>query len=164
MTSEKRDFLLHRLDETRSKIEALLPKIDIRKEIYPGWTIKEILAHMTGWDDAVIDSLQAHVLGHPPSIPAIRSLDEYNERTVSSRQELDYDQILKEWHLTRQELCTFIKKMAEDKFLEPLIVPWGEKVTVTHLVDIFRGHEEAHTQDVIEWLKQPEEQPGKDGK
>jgi hypothetical protein len=161
MTSEDRDSLLHRLDETRSKIQSLLPKVDIGKEIYLGWTIKELLAHMTGWDDATIDALRSHVIGRPPSIPAIRSLDKYNELTVSSRKDLDYDQVQKEWRLTRQILRTIIEQMPEDDFFEPLIVPWGKKATVTHLVDLFRSHEEEHAQDVIEWLKQPEKLHGK---
>ena len=156
MTSADRDFLLERMDETRSKIETLLPKVDVRKEIYPGWTIKELLGHMTGWDDATIDSLRAHISGGTPSVPAIRSLDEYNSTTVSSRKDLDYDQIVKEWRLTRQVLRNIIQQMPEEKFFWPIIVPWGEKATVTYLVDMFRDHEEKHTHDIIEWLKQPE--------
>jgi hypothetical protein len=31
-----RDFLLHRMDEARSKIKEILPDIDPQKEIYPG--------------------------------------------------------------------------------------------------------------------------------
>jgi len=163
MTSEDRDFLLHRLDETRSTIEKLLLKIDIRKEIYPGWTIKDLLAHMTGWDDATIDSLRAHETGRPPSVPAIRSLDEYNDFTVSSRKDLDYDQTVKEWRLTRQVLRTIIEQMPEEKFFSPVVVPWGEKATVTYLVDMFRDHEEEHAQDVLEWSKNPEKPLKKDG-
>ncbi len=158
-----RDFLLHRLDETRSKIEQLLPEIDPQKEIYPGWTIKDMLAHMTGWDDATIDSLRAHVVDRPPSLEAIRSLDEYNARTVTSRQDLDYDHVLKEWRLTRQVLRTVIEQMPEDKFFSPLIVPWGEKATVTYLVDMFRDHEEEHTQDIHTWLKHPDRPLTKEG-
>jgi hypothetical protein len=163
MTIAEREFLLHRLGETRSKIEALLPKVDPDKEIYPGWTIKDLLAHMTGWDEATIDSLRAHVIGRTPSVPAIRSLDEYNKSTVSSRKDLGYDQTLKEWRLTRQVLLTIIEKMPEDKFFGPLAVPWGEKATVTYLVDMFRDHEEEHAQDVSEWLKNPDKVLGMSG-
>ena len=163
MTSADREFLLQRMDETRSKIETLLPKVDPDKEIYPGWTIKDLLAHMTGWDDATIDSLRAHVIGRPPSVPAILSLDEYNNSTVSSRKDLDYDQVLKEWRLTRQVLRTIIEKMPEDKFFSPIVVPWGNKATVTYLVDMFRDHEEEHAQDVREWLKNPDKTLGKSG-
>ena len=163
MTSADRDFLLQRMDQTRSKIEDILPKIDIIKEIYPGWTIKDLLAHMTGWDDATIDSLRAHVIGRPPSVPAIRSLDEYNGLTVSSRNDLDYEQTLKEWRLTRQVLRTILEQMPEDKFFEPLVVPWGNKATTTYLVDMFRDHEEEHAHDIGEWVKDPKKPLGKKG-
>ena len=158
-----REFILHRMDETRSKIEELLPEIDPRKEIYPGWTIRDMLAHMTGWDDATIDSLRAHVIDRPPSVSAIYSLDEYNAQTISSRNALDYDHVLEEWRLTRQVLRTLIEHMPEEKFFCPVLVPWGEKTTVTYLVDMFRDHEEEHTQDIVTWLKHPAKPLTKEG-
>ena len=163
MPDKEREFLLHRLDETRDVIERILPTIDHSLEIYPGWTMKDMLAHMTGWDDATIDSLRAHVVDRPPSVAAIRSLDEYNDLTVNSRGDLDYDKVLKEWRLTRQVLRTIIEQMPADKFLEPLVVPWGEKTTVAFLVEMFRDHEEEHVHDILEWAKEPSHPLGKVG-
>ena len=163
MSNPERSFLLHRLDENRKNIEELLPRIDPQLEIYPGWTIKDMLAHMTGWDDATIDSLRAHIIGRHPSLEAIRSLDEYNRSTVASRTDLDYDHVLKEWRLTRQVLRTLIDQMPDEKFLEPVTVPWGEKTTITFLVEIFRKHEEEHAHDIREWLDHPEKPLNKDG-
>ena len=163
MTSADREFLLQRMDETRSKIETLLPKVDPDKEIYPGWTIKDLLAHMTGWDDATIDSLKAHVVDRPPSVAAIRSLDEYNDLTVTSRHDLNYEQVLKEWRLTRQVLRTIIEQISPDKFLEPLVVPWGNKTSVAFLVEMFRDHEEEHIRDIQEWAKDTTHPLGKAG-
>jgi hypothetical protein len=163
MPSAERSDLLSRLDQTRQSIEDILTKIDRTKYIYPGWTIKEMLAHMTGWDDATIDSLRAHVVGHPPSLDAIRSLNEYNAHTVSSRNDLDYDHVLKEWRLTRQVLRTLIEQMPEDKFVEPVIVPWGDTATVTYLVDMFRDHEEEHTNDIHTWMAHPDHPLEKEG-
>src|SRR5512144_2132088 len=155
MSDSERAFLLQRLDETRETIEKILPTIDPTLEIYPGWTIKDMLAHMTGWDDATIDSLRAHVVDRPPSVSAIRSLDEYNLSTVTSRHDLNYEQVLKEWRLTRQVLRTLIEQMPADKFLEPVVVPWGEKSTVSFLVEMFRDHEEEHVRDILEWAIEP---------
>ena len=163
MSTRDRDFLLHRLAEIRQKIEELLPKIDPAKEIYPGWRIKQMLAHITGWDDAAIDSLRAHIAGRAPAIPAIRGIDEYNIRMVAFRHGLDYSHILDEWRLTRKVLHTIIEEMPEDKFKEHLVFPWGEKGTVTYLVDIFRDHEEKHARDINEWLKRPDTPLGKAG-
>jgi hypothetical protein len=163
MSDKERAFLIHRLDETRDTIEKILPTIDVTCEIYPGWTMKDMLAHMTGWDDATIDSLKAHVVDRPPSVAAIRSLDEYNNLTVTSRQDLNYEQVLKEWRLTRQVLRTIIEQMSSDKFLEPLVVPWGEKTTVSFLVEMFRDHEEEHVRDIQEWAKDTTRPLGKAG-
>ncbi len=155
MTSSERRFLLARLEETRRKIEDLLPRIDPNKEIYPGWTIKDMLAHMTGWDDATLDSLRAHLSGRPPSVEAIRSIDEYNALTVSSRHDLNYEQVLSEWRSTRRVLRALLEEIPDDKFLQPLVVPWGEKTTITFLVEMFRDHEEKHAQDLLRWLENP---------
>jgi hypothetical protein len=163
MPAGEREILLKRLDESRLKLEELLPKIDPSKEIHPGWSIRQMLAHITGWDAACIDALRAHGVDRPTSIPAIHSLDEYNEKTVSSRNGLTYDQTLKEWRLTRQVLREIIEQLPEEKFLVPVAVPWGRKTTVTNLVDIFSGHEEEHAQDITEWLKHPEKPLGKAG-
>jgi hypothetical protein len=159
-----RDSLLHRLEETRIKMEELLPNINPEKEVYPGWTIKHLLTHITGLDDASIDALRAHELGRLPSIPAIHSLDKYNELTVSSRADLTYEQILKEWRIKRQVLREIIEQLPEDKFIEPVIVPWGKQTTVSKLVDIFYRHEKEHAHDLNEWLKRPEKPLGKAGK
>jgi hypothetical protein len=158
-----REFLLHRMDETRSRIEELLPLIDNQKEIYPGWTITDLLAHMTGWDDATIDSLRSHVIERLPSVPEIRNLDEYNALSVSSREDLDYDHVLKEWRHARKVLRTMIEQLPEEKFFSPVIVPWGEKVPVTYLVDMFREHEQDHIKDILEWLKHSEKPLKKEG-
>jgi len=158
-----RNFLLRRLDETRSNIEDLLPEVDPFKEIYPSWTIRHLLAHMTGWDDATIDALRPHVVDHPASVPAICSLDEYNSSTVTSRKDLDYEHVLKEWRLTRQVLRTIIEQLPEDKLFSPVVVPWGEKSTVTYLVEMFRDHEQEHIRDILVWLKHPGEPLTKEG-
>lgn len=153
MPVSDRNYLLHMMNETRSKIEVLLPQIDPYKEIYPGWTISDVLAHMIGWDDATLDALNAHLLNQPPSISDIRNLDEYNATSISSRKDLDDEHILKEWRHTRKELQSIIEQMPEDKFVSPVIVPWGGKSTVTDLMRMLRDHEEEHIWGILEWRK-----------
>jgi hypothetical protein len=158
-----RDILLSSFDKARARIEALLPKIDPHKEIYPGWTLKDILAHMTGWDDVTIDTLRSHVANGPLTIPTIRNLDEFNALTVSSHKNMDYEPVLKEWRHTRHVLHTILEQLTEDEFLRPVMVPWGRKAPVTSLVNIFRKHEEEHARDIQAWLKHPDEQLKKEG-
>ena len=156
MSIPDRQLSLQPLKETRAKIEEILPGIDPQKRVYPDWTIKELLAHMSGWDEATIDILRSHNLGRPPSLKPIHDLDAYNKQTVSSRQDLTYEQVIKEWRFTRQVLCSLIEDLPEEKFLSPVIVPWGGKSTVIFIMDMFRNHEEEHYQDIVKWLDKSE--------
>jgi hypothetical protein len=163
MTGPDRTALIKQLDETRTKFEELLPRVDPGKEIYPGWTIKDILAHVSGWDDATIDSLRSHVAGRSPETPAKIGIDQYNLLSIQTRADADYEHVFNEWKLNRHILHTILEQMPEGKFNEPLIVPWGPLKTVGYLVDLFREHEEEHVQDIIEWLAHPERPLAKGG-
>jgi hypothetical protein len=156
MTKPDRKSLLHIMDETRGRLEDLLPQIDLRKEIYPGWTIRDLLAHLTGWDVATIDAISAFLNGTPTSISDIRNLDEYNALSISARTGLDDGQIITEWRLTRQDLRRLVEQFPEASFDVPIPVPWGGKSTVSDLMGMFCDHEDYHTQDVIIWLDHPE--------
>ena len=57
------DQLIQRLDEGREGMLEVVAIVDENRQIYPPWRIKEIVAHITGWDDAVIASLTADVIG-----------------------------------------------------------------------------------------------------
>ena len=145
---EERTRLIQRLDEAREKMRAVLVDIDTQMEIYPNWTIKHVLAHIAGWDDASIASLRAHITGDEPGTPAALGIDFYNAQSVATRESLNYDQIVQEWELAREQLKTIINELPADKLKEPLLFAWGHKGTVAQLVAIFAHHEESHTEDV----------------
>jgi hypothetical protein len=153
MSTPERKKLLDLMDDTRTKIEVLLPQIDPHNEIYPGWTIRELLAHVTGWDIACIEILRAHEEERPTSLADINDLDEYNVMSISTRSGLDDDQIIKEWRSTRQALRTILEEYPGEKLYTPVTVPWGRRSTVTHLMEMFCRHEKSHTRDVIKWLQ-----------
>jgi hypothetical protein len=127
------------------------------KEIYRGWTLKEFLAHMSGWDDAVIASLRAHANGDVFETPASRGINVYNAQTVSTRETLDYDHVRREWERTHELMLEALRGLPEEKFHQPLTFAWGETGTVAYLVEIFVGHEEEHAEHLRDWLKNPNE-------
>ena len=71
------------------------------------WTIKDILAHVSGWaawDLAGVEGVQA---GKPPDFSAIQEVDTFNARLVAERREWTLGRILAEMadaHAALQEL------------------------------------------------------------
>ena len=145
---ETRQTLIAQMEQSRAKMLAQLDKIDMKREIYPLWTIREMLAHLSGWDDAVIESLRAFLAGREPATPAARGIDYYNAQTISTREGLDYDHIYREYIATRRTLLDLIRQMPEEKISEVNILPWGERGNLLDMIDIFAPHEEEHADDV----------------
>jgi hypothetical protein len=145
---ETKETLLHQLDCSRAKMLAQLEKIDLKREIYPLWTIREMLAHLSGWDDAVIAFIQSVMAGREPATPAARGIDYYNAQTVATREGLDYDHIYREYIATREQMLKLLRQLPEEKIYEEFILPWGERGTVVDIIHIFAPHEEEHAEDV----------------
>ena len=145
---DDRDRLLQRLDEARGTMRDVLQRIDLTTLVYPGWTIKHVLAHIAGWDDATAVSLRAHTAGNEPGTPASRGIDHYNAESVATREPLGYERVRQEWELSREELKKAIADMPDDKLRTPLILPWGPHGTVAQAVEIFADHEEEHAREI----------------
>lgn len=156
--------LLKRLDDSRSGLLSILPRVDRNLEIYPQWTMKQVLDHIAGWDESVIAALVSHRDGLVPATPADQGIDLYNASSVASRAELSYEQSFLEFTDSRGRLRDLILQLSEYKIAEPLITPWGALGTVSEIVEIFAEHEENHTGDLLRWLEDPgcflREEPG----
>jgi hypothetical protein len=150
---DKHDELIQQLDEARQKLLAAVAQIPAEHEIYPHWKVKELLAHVTGWDDAAIASIQAVLGGEIPKTPAVRGLDYYNAITVSEREALDMFHVSRECDVTREQFKTLIRQVPEERLDEHFILPWGPTGSVTGLANIFTEHEEEHADDILNILK-----------
>lgn len=156
----QRTFLVNRLKERRQEIESLLAKAPKDKEIYTGWGLKDLLAHMSGWDDVVIEALHAHTKNEAVSTSVTTGIDTFNAKSVTPRNSLTFRQVKKEWKTTRENLVQALDDLPDEKFNQPLTFPWGEKGTVAYLIEIFVEHEEIHGKHLKEWLKNPDQPIG----
>lgn len=145
---DNRPQLIRRWQESRQEILAHLDEIDRNRKIYPLWTIREILAHLSGWDDAVIASIEAHINGSEPPLSAARGVDVYNAETVHTREGLDYDHIYREFIATRQQALETIRQMPAEKVEQPFVFAWGVTGTLEELLTTFIDHEFEHAKDI----------------
>lgn len=153
----QRAFLIERLQATRKPLEEVIAQAPTDKEIYKNWKIKQIMDHISGWDDVVIEALATHARGEPITPIVSRGVDAYNAETTNSRQTLSLEHTKKEFHNTREALIRALSNLPDEKFNQSLIFPWGEMGTVAYLIEIFIEHEEYHCSHVRAWLKNPDE-------
>jgi hypothetical protein len=138
---DEKQRLINSLDRSRAAMRAELADLRPDTEIYPGWTKRHFIAHLTGWDDAVTSSLRAHAGGREPATPAVEGIDVYNASSVATREMLDYDHVVREWEQAREQLKAAIDALPPEKLLEPLLFPWGQIGSVARLIRVIEHHE-----------------------
>ncbi|MBN1178046.1 MAG: DinB family protein [Anaerolineae bacterium] len=152
---DPREKLIQRLDAARETMRQVVARVDPEREIYPGWTIKHVLAHIAGWDDAAIDALRAHATGSAPSVDAAHGIDAYNAKTVETRESLSYERVVDEWTATRETFKTLLREMPDEKLAQSFVFPWKSGGTAADIVAIFAHHEESHAREIERMIGNP---------
>ncbi len=143
-----RNTYIKRLETARLEMREIVKCAQDNPTIYAPWRMKEVLDHITGWDDAVIASIRSLLAGEPPATPAERGIDYYNAQTVSSREAIPYEVTQREWETSRTILLGLIREITEEQLPTRFVAPWGEEATVEELVEIFAEHEETHAKEI----------------
>ena len=143
-----KDTYIKRYEAARAEMQEIVKLAQGNPTIYQPWRMKEVLDHITGWDDAVIASIKSFLAGEVPATPAARGLDAYNAETVTSREAISYEVTQREWEASRTELLSLLSKMTDEQLHSPFGFPWGEQGTIEDLVEIFTEHEETHAKEI----------------
>jgi hypothetical protein len=149
---DEKENLITRLKESRVRVRKVINAFGPDREVYPGWTMKHFMAHLTGWDEATTVSLRAHAKGDEPGTPAYRGIDYYNAQSVATRVDLNYSQVMIECELAREDLIRAVQEMPDDKFQQEILYPWGSTGSVPSLVKTMIYHDHEHAEGLEEVL------------
>lgn len=154
----EKQALLERLDNAREQLNAVLNRVSVQQEIYPTWTIKQLLAHIAGWDEACIAALEAFLAGEQPGTPALRGINYYNAQSVETRQTLDFDHIRREFEATRAQLKALIASVPDERIRDKFVLPWGGDGDMIQMMNIFIHHEIEHAEEIAVLTTKAEEE------
>jgi ribosome modulation factor len=147
---DQNERLIERLDQGRRALQGMMVGLDRSMEICPGWTIKEVLAHIAGWDEVATDALQAHAAGGIPAPLDPPGIDDCNEAVVRRCEALSYEEVLQYWRQARRDLKNTLMDMPAEKLDEQLLYPWGERGNAARIVAILAEHEKEHAEEIRE--------------
>ena len=152
MHMKTKEHLIAELEQARAVTRALLRDLETaspeQREVYPTWTIKEFLAHITGWDDACIATLQAVSRGEPGDTPAAGGFDPFNAANVSRRMALSLDEVIQELERTRAVFLQAIRDLPDERAGEAFVSPWGPIIHLPEMVQVFAEHEIEHVEEI----------------
>jgi hypothetical protein len=153
--------LLQVLQRENAQWETLLDQIPTSKMDEPtvagGWSIKDIVAHLTGWRQRTVTRLRAAAHGMaepPPPWPAhLKSDDEINAWIYDQNQNRSVDAVLANAQETFAQLVAAIDALPPAAFSDPDYFPWMEGEPLNAAAFFAHFHEE-HEPDIRAWLAQ----------
>lgn len=88
------------------------------------WSIKDVVAHLTGWDVWVLARLQAAVRGEPQPAPPwsaqLQTDDEINAWIYESNRAKSVQQVLDESHQVSQQILALVKALPDEVRVETI--------------------------------------------
>ena len=156
----KKSELLDWLRGEYHQWEAFLDQIGLARMDQPGvngdWSMKDVVAHLTGWNRRLVDRLQAAGRGEPepPSHwpEHLQTEDEINAWIYETNRERSVHEILSETQQVFQHLLTVIEGLPDEVRIEPewhLVWLGDERFPAGEFFDHF--HDD-HQPDIRAWL------------
>ena len=158
--------LLDWLQKEYQQWEVFLDQIGAVRMDQPGvndnWSMKDIVAHLTGWNRWLVARLHAAQRGEPkppPPWPAhLQTDDEINAWIYETHHGRSVDEVLEESHQVFQQLLTAIEGLPEQVLIDPsAYLPWLEGNPFTP-AGLFSHFHEEHERDMRAWLARRERQ------
>ncbi len=158
-TSLNKTQLLTQLHKEQADWEALLDEIGqahmTQPEVAGGWSIKDIVAHLTGWRRRSVRRFQA-LLKHepdfsPPWPPDLREDDEINAWIYESNRDRPLADVLNESRDVFQQLLETLDAFSEEELQDLRRTLGLEEEQVSGSLFFAHFHEE-HEPDMRAWL------------
>lgn len=151
--------LLAELQDEQAAWEALLSGIDEARMTEPGvageWSIKDIVAHLTGWRKRSVSRFQAALrhqpLPAPPWPSHLQTDDEINTWIFASNRDRPLSAILQEDRAVFQQLVETLSAFSEAELMDPDRFGWLQGESWSGAAFFAHFHEE-HEPDIRAWL------------
>jgi uncharacterized protein (TIGR03083 family) len=159
MSKEK---LLAEIQRERERLETTLAQIDPQEMLSPGvidnWTVKDLLAHITVWEQRMIlwladsvNDIQPQML--PPGM-TWDDLDQWNEQTYQAHRQRPLEQVVAEFAASFPQAFSAVREISEEDLVDPDRFPWreGRPLWVMVAANTF-WHYEEHNRSLQDWLE-----------
>ena len=145
-----RQQLLNRLDTAWLAFQASYAGLATSRLTEPGvagdWSVKDIIAHVTWWENEALRHLPLVIAGgRPPRYSvAYGGIDAFNAMMAERKRDMSLSDVLTEQDATHRRLLDFIRTVPEDQFTRET------RVRRRLRLDTY-SHYPIHTKAILEW-------------
>lgn len=152
--ADEKDEILSGLGEARGKIMEAVSTLPPERcdEVFLGvWSIRDLLAHLQGWDVTNLAAAQEILAGKVPAFYAYHDRDwaGYNARLVKKYNKGDFSALLASVGKSHQKLLTFLRKLSPEDFERDRgLRHKGYRITIARLLRAEAEDEQVHCRQI----------------
>jgi hypothetical protein len=144
--------LLKRLDTAWAAFKESYAGLPDSRLMEPGvmgdWSVKDILAHVTTWEEEALKHLPLIIAGgRPPRYVTYGGIDAFNARMTEQKRGLSLSEVRRQLDETHRRLLDFIESAPEDQLRRET------RFRRRLRLDTY-GHYPIHTEAIREWREQ----------
>ena len=115
--------LLKRLDKAWEELKASYAGLSDSELMEPGvtggWSVRDIIAHVTSWEEEALTHLPLILAGGKPPRYSVMygGIDAFNAKTTESKSNLSLSEVLRQRDDIHRRLIDFIQSAPEDQFI-----------------------------------------------
>lgn len=125
--------------------------------VMEGWTIKDLLTHLTLWEAELIKLLWQAKQGQKPSSAHFTNMniDELNARWKEEMQDRALERVMADFHSIRNQTIRRVEAFSEKDLNDSNRYPWLKNRPLWEWIagDSFE-HEAEHRQQILSWRKE----------
>ncbi|CAG1013348.1 hypothetical protein ANAEL_04676 [Anaerolineales bacterium] len=120
------------------------------------WSPRDVVAHLVGWNNFMIESSQSIFAGKPPSYydDAPNDYSNINSGFVQKHSSRSKQELLVELESSMQKFESFISSLpAEELTASHGVLHYsGSPASVTRIINSLAGDYKHHTRQIVEWI------------
>ena len=139
------------LDEEYQNFRQLIDGLDgdaLTRVWFGAWSVKDIVAHVLGWQREMTEALKRMARGEKPTPEGVdySNTDEWNAKFAAAMRGIDPRTVIASWQQTHMTFAKAAQAVPDDRY--------GEGKTVNRLLEASGyGHYHEHAEDIREWRK-----------
>lgn len=138
--------------ELLKSIEGLSHRELTKTPLYDDWTIKDVLAHVVGWDQRVVRTLPLMLQNRADEIPGVE-VEQHNRKSVEAWRDRSLAEVLAEIKSTHQQIIDILSSIDHVE-IDMRRERNGQVITIrSYVIDIMIEHERRHAAEIREWRK-----------
>ena len=137
-------------EELLKSIEGLSHRELTQTPIFEDWTIKDVLAHIIGWDQYVLEILPLILQNNADKMTTI-DVESMNRRSVAAWQDKAVDQVIDTVQSTHRQIVDIIAGLDHVE-IDMRRDRGGRFITIrSYVIDVMVEHERQHAVEIEQW-------------